>query len=762
MPSQNSTLPPHRSLPLTTMEVLTNLIISSFLALFLLSFTTISDASFQRNGDGKPMLQTYIIQVRQPHNTRLFNHRQLQSYYKFFLPKTGDAFETSRMMYQYSDTIIGFAAKLTEVEVESIKKKHGFIKAYRDRTIPLLTTHTPTFLGLQGVNGFWKRDSNLGSGVVIGMIDTGVDPDHPSFHDHGMEPPPSKWKGQCMFEEPYRCNKKLIGGRGFSYGSTTDPPTDTEGHGTHTASTAAGSFVANASVLGNGKGTAAGMAPRAHLAIYKVCGIVGCATSAVLAGMDAAIKDGVDIMSISLGGNVHDYTEDVIAIAAFSAMKKGIFVSCAAGNNGPSLASLSNDAPWLLTVGASTMDRSIRVTVKLGDGQELYGESLYQPDNFTTEMLPLVVPGNNCDHYSMNGESVEGKIVVCYRIPMVPRIYLGEVVKRAGGAGMILVNDKSNGYTTLAEAHVLPASHISYDDGRKLLNYLQKEHNPTATFIFNGTILINGSAPSVASFSSRGPSTETPNVLKPDIIGPGVSILAGWPFPVGSSETTGSNFNIISGTSMSTPHLSGIAALLKSKHPDWSPAAIKSAIMTTSYSKSSDGKVITDEQHHPASYYRMGSGHVDPMKATDPGLVYDLERKDYIGFLCGLGYSDEKMEAVTHEQVSCSTIETIDQSGLNYPSISVSFEGSSKVTVKRTVTYVGDGAEKYKVNTNTRKGFDMSVEPNTLEFTKTGERKSFEVILARTVGGKDGIEGEISWISDKHVVRSPIVVTKYM
>ena len=748
----------------TTMENF-KLMISSFLLVFFLSSSNlclVMSKGSQTNGAAYG-IQIYIIQLSLPPNTTFDRREDLESWYRSFLPNPTNVSSLSRMVYQYSDAIVGFAAKLTEDEVKEMQKKEGFLKAYPDRTLSLLTTHTPAFLGLQGANGFWNG-SNFGKGVIIGMLDTGIVPDHPSFSGQGMSPPPSKWKGPCEFKK-LGCNNKVIGGRAFDL-LEDDAPIDEEGHGTHTASTAAGNFVTNAAVLGNGNGTAVGMAPRAHLAIYRVCTSLGCSTSAILAGMDAAIKDGVDILSLSLGADVHKYHDDIIAIGAFSAVEKGIFVSCAAGNSGPYSGSLNNEAPWVLTVGASTMDRSIRVTIKLGDGQELNGESVFQPDNFTSAMLPLVRPPTfdsdmtNCIPRSLR--NVKGKIVVCKTSMFITTVEIGSMVKRAGGAAMILVNEESDGYTTLAEAHVLPASRISYHDRERITSYFNSSSgNPTASLIFKGTIIGNDSAPAIAFFSSRGPSKASPHILKPDIIGPGVNVLAGWPFPVGSSQKGGNShtFNIISGTSMSTPHLSGIAALVKSMHPDWSPAAIKSAIMTTSDVACHDGKPIINEQRKPASYFMMGAGHVNPEKASDPGLVYDLSVEEYISFLCGLGYTDHEVTVVARRKITCANIKKINESELNYPSITVSIK-SGEITVSRTVTHVSETSEKYSIKVEMPEGIKVSVVPETLEFSKLNEKKTFVVTLKRSREGKGGAEGQLKWVSNKHVVRSPIVVVE--
>lgn len=236
-----------------------------------------------------------------------------------------------------------------------MSKKDGFVAAYPKQLYSIQTTYTPQFLGLNIQNGVWNK-SNSGEGMIIGLIDTGhVDPDHPSFSGEGMQKPPSKWKGRCDFNASM-CNNKLIGFRVFLNETGNLPRVENEplmddiGHGTHTSSSAAGASVAGADVLGNAKGVASGIAPKAHVAMYKACDSDGCWSSDILAGMDAAIADGVDVLSLSIGAGSSPFHQDAMGIGAFSAIEKGIFVSCAAGNDGPDARSLSNEAPWVLTV----------------------------------------------------------------------------------------------------------------------------------------------------------------------------------------------------------------------------------------------------------------------------------------------------------------------------------------------------------------------------------------------------------------------------
>ena len=541
----------------------------------------------------KSELQTYIVHVKRPHpGLGVYTKSNgLESWYESFLPATiASSNMKQRIIYSYRNVFNGFAAKLTAQEVKAMEEKEGLVSARPQKILSLHTTHSPIFLGLQRRQGFWK-ESNYGKGVIIGVLDSGLFPDHPSFSDKGMPPPPRKWKGKCDFKF---CNNKIIGARTFDSPTVSVtaagavPPSDDDGHGTHTASTAAGNFVPNADVLGNANGTAVGMAPLAHLAIYKVCAR-SCSEADIFAGFDRAIDDGVDVLSISLGLGSNPFFEDPVAVGGFSAIRKGIFVSCAAGNSGPHIGILSNEAPWLLTVGASTIDRKIVATAKLGNGEEYNGESLFQPSDFSSKLLPLVYPGANgdpslafCYPDSLKDEDVAGKVVLCDIGGGILPKDKGQEVKEAGGAAMILANDELGGFSTSAvDHHVLPTTHVSYQAGVQIKSYIKSKSSPTATITFKGTIIGDPTAPEVASFSSRGPRSESPGILKPDIIGPGVNILAAWPSQLETDASSKPTFKIASGTSMACPHLSGVAALIKSAHPDWSPAAIKSAIMTS-------------------------------------------------------------------------------------------------------------------------------------------------------------------------------------
>lgn len=716
-------------------------------------------------------LQNYIIHVKPPKGRVLSQSEDLESWYRSFLPATTAASSDNqpRMLYAYRNVLSGFAARLTQDQVRAMEGKDGFISARPERILKKLTTHTPNFLGLHQQTGFW-RDSNFGKGVIIGVLDGGIFPSHPSFSDEGMPPPPAKWKGRCDFNVS-DCNNKLIGARSFNLaakatkGDKAEPPIDEDGHGTHTASTAAGGFVNYADVLGNAKGTAVGMAPYAHLAIYKVCFGEDCPDADILAALDAAVEDGVDVLSLSLGDVSRPFFNDSLAIGAFAATEKGILVSCSAGNSGPVNSTLSNEAPWILTVGASTIDRKIIATAKLGNDEEFDGESIHRGD-FPQTSWPLVYAGINgnadsafCAEGSLKDIDVKNKVVLCERGGGVGRIAKGEEVKNAGGAAMILANQESDGFSTEADPHALPAAHVSFADGLKIKAYINSTATPTATLFFKGTVIGDSLAPFIASFSSRGPNLASPGILKPDIIGPGVSILAAWPFPLDNSTNPKSPFNIMSGTSMSCPHLSGIAALLKSSHPYWSPAAIKSAIMTTADIVNLEGKAILDQALIPADVFATGAGHVNPTKANDPGLIYDLQPDDYIPYLCGLGYNDKEVGIVARRPIKCSEKPSIPEGELNYPSFSVTLGPSQTFT--RTVTNVGEAYSTYTANIMAPDGVYVSVKPSKLYFSKVNQKATYSVTFSRiTSSGETGPYGQgfLTWVSAKHCVRSPISV----
>ncbi|KAK4726178.1 hypothetical protein R3W88_031095 [Solanum pinnatisectum] len=633
--------------------------------------------------------ETYIIHMDLPVMPKSFSSHH--SWYLSTLASVSDnsnldsASNKNSLVYAYTNAIHGFSASLSPSELQVIKNSQGYLSSTRDMTVKIDTTHTSQFLGLNSNSGAWPK-SDYGRDVIIGLVDTGVWPESKSYNDNGMNDVPSRWKGECESGTQFNsslCNKKLIGARYFNKGLIASNPNitigmnsarDTTGHGTHTSSTAAGCHVESASYFGYGPGAATGMAPKTHVAMYKALWDEGTMLSDILAAIDQAIEDGVDALSLSLGIDGVPLYDDPIAIAAFAAMEKGIFVSTSAGNDGPDDESLHNGTPWVLTVAAGTVDRKFLGTLTLGSGVALTGLSIY-PRNSTSSDSSIVFLNTCLEEKELEKNAY--KIVVCY---------------------------DTNG--SISDQVLFPAMFMNFQDGDRVLEYIKNSPSPKARLEFQVTHLGAKPAPKVASYSSRGPAQSCLFILKPDLMAPGALILASWPQKLPVTEINSrelfSNFNIISGTSMSCPHAAGVAALLKGVHPKWSPAAIRSAMMTTADALDNTQGPIRDigKNNNAANPLAMGAGHINPNKALDPGLIYDATPEDYINLLCGLDFTSQQIKAITRSSsYSCSNPSSLD---LNYPSFIGYFNrNSSKSDTKRiqefqrTVTNLGDGMSTY-------------------------------------------------------------------
>ncbi|KAL2322808.1 hypothetical protein Fmac_027187 [Flemingia macrophylla] len=731
------------------------------------------------SGAAEPERSTYIVHVAKSDMPEAFEEHE--AWYESSLRSVS---ELAEMMYTYENVIHGYATRLTKEEARLLEGQRGVLAVLPETRYEVHTTRTPLFLGLDKSADMFP-DSSSASDVVVGVLDTGVWPESKSFEDTGLGPVPATWKGECEEGTNFTarsCNRKLIGARFFVSGceamlgpinetEESRSPRDDDGHGTHTASTAAGSVVSRASLFGYASGTARGMAPLARVAVYKVCWKGGCFSSDILAAIERAILDNVNVLSLSLGGGVAEYFRDNVAIGSFSAMEKGILVSCSAGNAGPTSGSLSNVAPWITTVGAGTLDRDFPAYVSLGNGLNYSGVSLYRGSALPDSPLPFVYAGNAtnatngnlCLSGTLSPEKVAGKIVLCDR-GLTARVQKGSVVKSAGALGMVLSNTAANGEELVADAHLLPASAVGEKAGDAIKNYLFSDPKPTVKILFEGTKVGIQPSPVVAAFSSRGPNSITPQILKPDLIAPGVNILAGWSKSVGPTGLTVDSrrvdFNIISGTSMSCPHVSGLAALIKSAHPEWSPAAVRSALMTTAYTVYKTGAKLQDSATgKPSTPFDHGSGHVDPVAALNPGLVYELAVDDYLDFLCALNYSASEISTVAKRKFQCDASRQYSVTELNYPSFGVVFEsGSGVVKHTRTLTNVGPaGTYKASVTSDTP-SVKISVEPQALSF-KEGEKKSFTLTFSSPQQSANAFGfGRLEWSDGKHVVGSPISI----
>ncbi|XP_026430635.1 subtilisin-like protease SBT1.4 [Papaver somniferum] len=777
---------------------------ANFLLIIIFLVSPLLSLATSYNQEDNEQLKTFIVFVSKPDKPSVFlSHltwydATLASLRTPASSSNNQHHKPRQIIYAYDHAMHGFAARLTLSQASHLRNVPGIVSVLPEQSHQLHTTRTPQFLGLDDKVGIWP-ESGYGDDVIVGVFDSGIWPERRSFHDEGLGPVPERWKGICEVGPDFpkeSCNKKIIGARTFSKGyeafllqskmnvsaAKSISARDMKGHGTHCASIAAGSAVPGASLGPYAAGVAQGMAPRARIAVYKVCWPdVVCLESDILAAFESAIADGVDVISMSLGLEPLPYNQQLAMIGAFHAMQKGITVSCSAGNHGPAPKTVTNLAPWVLTVGASTIDREFPANVILGDKTVLPGVSLFYGKSNLSESNVLVYGGDcgseTCEEGKLDVNKVKGNIVVCETGGV--RAAAAYAVKLAGGIGVILVESKNRGESLSAIPHLIPGTTISYKSGRKIRNYIRttnesRKYYPVAMIEFKGTSIgFSPSSPKIVAVSSRGPNPITPEILKPDIIAPGFNILAAW---TGSNALTKVKedrrmveFSMQSGTSMACPHVSGIAALLKSVHPTWSPGAIKSAIMTTAYNVDNSRKNITrlaDGKY--ATLFELGSGHVDPNKALHPGLVYDVETKDYAQFLCSINYSSRIIsEIFVHKKVDCRQSPMASPGDLNYPSFSVVFKsGINTVKYERTVKNVGPKADAvYKVKINSPPSVNITVSPGKLVFSKKDQFLSYKISFSSrsndmkvTGSGEDKqwSFGSIEWTDGEHNVRSPI------
>ncbi|CAN1188923.1 Subtilisin-like protease SBT4.14 [Linum perenne] len=685
--------------------------------------------------------------------------------------KTSGDVAMQEVVYSYTKASFNaFAAKLTPSEAQKLSKHGKVLGVFRNRYHKLDTTKSWDFVGLPKTA---KRNLKMEKNIVVGLLDTGITPQSISFKDYGFGPPPKKWKGTCghHYANFSGCNNKLVGARYFKLDGNPDPsdilsPIDVDGHGTHTSSTLAGNVVPGASLFGLAKGSARGAVPGARIAMYKVCWVSsGCSDMDLLAGFEAAIHDGVDVISISIGGVSPDYVSDVLAIGAFHATKNGILTVASAGNDGPNPASVRNHAPWMLTVAASGIDRTFRSKVHLGNGKLVSGTgvSLFEPKQ---NLYPLVSgfdaaidddskeTARFCIEGSLDRKKVNGKLVYC-KLGMWGA---DSVVKRLGGAGSIVESEQ---FLDIAQIFMAPTTIVNSSVGKMIDNYIHSTRSPSAVIFHSQEGKV--AAPFVASFSSRGPNSGSTRILKPDIAAPGIDILAAFT-PLKTltglqGDTQYSAFTLMSGTSMACPHVAGAAAYVKSFHPNWTPAAIKSAILTTA-------KTMSRRRNEEAEF-AYGAGQLNPIRARSPGLVYDMDEMSYVQFLCHEGYKGSSLSVlVGSKSVNCSSmIPGMGYDALNYPTIQM--KGNDRATVgvfQRRVTNVGRGPYPvvYNATIQSAKGMEITVKPMSLSFSRAGDEKGFRVVVkAEGIQGYSGIlSGQIVWRSPGHSVRSPVVVYK--
>lgn len=686
------------------------------------------------------------------------------------------------LVAEYNVALNGFAAKLTAVQAAQLRKSDQVLNVWEDEIYQLDTVSTPDYLGLTGDAGVWNQQfggpADAGDGVVIGSLDSGVDPSNPSFAalDRPADP---DYSGPCDTggDAEFSCNTKVIGARYYAeeFGNTVVPeeyssPRDADGHGSHTASTAAGNFGVPMSINGTDLGNGSGMAPAAQIATYKVCWAPGtgydggCAGAGLVQAIDDATKDGVDVINYSISGSL-EYVVDPVELSFLGAADAGVFVAASAGNSGDTVgeSSVAHNSPWITTVAASTHDRGANKVVTLGDGSTPdgvgVGDAVAESPlvNGADVGLPGVDPQAaaecwlDADDDASNGQQptldpakVTGTIVICDR-GTVARTDKSAAVDEAGGVGMILANT-SAAQSLNADFHSVPTIHVDAAAGTAIHAYEAATADATAAISAQDESAVV--APEMAGFSSYGPALAGGgDLLKPDITAPGVDVIAAYHEDPETGEPT---FDSLSGTSMSSPHIAGLGALLKQKYPDWSPMAIKSAMQTTARQTNTAGEPI-QRSGEPADALDYGSGEVVPAPSYNPGLVYDSDVNDWLTYGCGI----QQIQLVTSEGF-CDGVDT-DPSDFNSANIAIG-ELAGEQTVTRTVTDVTGAGGTYTAEVEAPAGMDVTVSPSTISVPANGEA-TFEVTITQVDAPLDTYAfGSLTLVSGSTQVRSAIAV----
>lgn len=690
----------------------------------------------------------------------------------------------ARTVRQYSVGLNGFIAQLTPRQAQTLARTKGVLAVSKDVRRQLTDDRNSVdFLKLSGSTGLWSSlggTAKAGQGVVVGVLDTGYWPQSKSFAGRplGTAKPTaadpfrpyrsggkiimkkadgSDFIGTCQGGEAFSarlCNTKVVGARYFADGfeanngpiGTADyrSPRDGEGHGTHTASTAAGNADVEATVDGHSFGKISGVAPGAKLAIYKVGftadnGSEGIYNSDAIAAIDAAIVDGVDVINFSVSSS--DTLLDPVDLEFLSAASAGIFVSASAGNSGPGASTVDHTSPWLTTVAASTVKR-YESTLKLGNGKAYAGVSTTvfgtvgpaRLVSSTAVKTNTAAPAdaNLCIDKTLDPGKTKGKIIVCQRGGN-PRVAKSDEVKRAGGVGMVLLNPVAQDLE--GDSHVVPTIHLNPPDATAVRAYVATA-GATATMLQANTTGKVAAYPQISPFSSRGPSVGNGgDLLKPDIAAPGVDTLAALSPPTNN----GHRFGFLSGTSMAAPHVAGVAALYFGVHPNWSAMAVKSALMTTAAKLvKADGKVNNNR-------FDQGAGNVRPDRMLNPGVIFDSADQDWLEYLQGQGVN-----------VQLPGVDSVDPSDYNSPSIAIGKLVDSQ-TVTRRVTAVSAGL--YRITTSVP-GIRVAVSPSILIFTQPGQTKTIRVKFTRTTAPTGTAAfGTISLDGAGTTARVPVAVT---
>jgi len=628
----------------------------------------------------------------------------------------------------------GFAADLSAAEAAKLRLTPGVKAVIADEIRRPETDSGPNWIGAGKIHdGSAGVTATGGQGVVVGLIDFGVNWDHPSFADPG-EGGGSGWDhvnpygsqlGLCSDPE-VKCNDKLVGVYDFIQ---DDPNTtkveentkglDNNGHGTHVGSTAVGNPL-NLTVSGEPL-SIGGVAPNANLVSYRVCYIAnandpnddGCPTSAILQAIDQAITDQVDVINESLGSDASNpWAAGTDAQAFLNARAAGIFVATSAGNEGPNPSTIGSpaNAPWITAVGAATHDRKfVNLVENLSGGDttppgDLIGKSF----SGGTGIKKIVYAGDfgnalcgtgdaelqpNCDDNTGStnpfpANTFNGEIVVCDR-GTYGRVEKGKNVMLAGAGGYILANTDAWGEDLIADNHCLPATHIDAQDGDELRAWLASGTNHQGSISGFMALHDPSFADEIADFSARGPNLPpAADVMKPDLIAPGVRVF-------GASVPNETSFAILDGTSMASPHVAGAAALIKAVHPDWTPSMITSALLETA-----TAALAHDYDGSGENVNKRGAGRPRLDLAVHAGLFFNETKSNFVAANPQLGGKPRN---------------------LNLPGL-VDTECVNSCTFQRTVTDMAGGASWSASAEGLPAGVTVTISPQNFTLTDAASR----------------------------------------